>query len=711
MKKKKGIYRILSFVFCAMFLLFAGCDATGGGGGGGGDSIAVLDGTKVLSRPSGYSFAEAVGEYSENYYNLFAAKILEILYYGYEDAQFDENVLEDKGTFDSFMSLEGENTYGKFGGNDAYYLFDSLRYTITKVDSIYADQTATTPTKQIVYLNLANSWNWTIEDEATGNDIFFKAINASNYEKTGNEVKVTMGSDWRSDYADKWALLTTNHPNFKDSYIGAEAPKLDSTMSGVIDYYTSPYYQKVVEEKPEAEVTAKNFFQDALEYATYMFVLGYDYHTYDENGVLVDGAVNQAEDPYFSFKIAYTNGYVSGMTVDAVPGLGNNVAVVDALDFAKNRYQEIGGYVGIVEKNIGQITRFVLEKIIGGQSLDVVTVDMVDLVDDGNGGASQKLTQPDDLVFNRNYNSIVNNIVRYACNEAPIGYSLADDGVTVVPLSLSNGFSASMITEYKNNYFFANYDTIVGGVHVSDDSEIFKNIDAAEYQSLVIYPGEDLIGKTLGDLWLDFEYFENNDPTKTMLDELNINVGFRYFDHKQNKIVVDKQEQMTIKRGKNGTLRDENNEDISDQTMFLIGEGDGPYQVSLEEGSVEFREFNNAIGGGVLDPFVSGTDIELDPTNPSSFRASKYLSGLDDARKYYKLNDSKTSGQYGTLNEAMFAGADGCSFIEIYFDIDKDPSKSGISYDFKVCFRTVTEHQDPNSMPDIDDDDFDEGDF
>ena len=54
----------------------------------------------------------------------------------------------------------------------------------------------------------------------------------------------------------------------------------------------------------------------------------------------------------------------------------------------------------------------------------------------------------------------------------------------------------------------------------------------------------------------------------------------------------------------------------------------------------------------------------------------------------------------------MFAGADGCSFIEIYFDIVKDPTKTGICYDFKVCFRTIAEHEDANSEPD--DDDFNE---
>ena len=109
----------------------------------------------------------------------------------------------------------------------------------------------------------------------------------------------------------------------------------------------------------------------------------------------------------------------------------------------------------------------------------------------------------------------------------------------------------------------------------------------------------------------------------------------------------------------------------------------------------------------MLDPFANGSEI-VPPVGgiigPIQFKASKYLTGLDNARNYYKLNNSQTAGQYGTLNEAMFAGDDGCSFIEIYFDIDKDPSKSGICYDFKVCLRYVGEHEDVNAMPDIGDD-------
>lgn len=690
---------------CGMFLLFAGCTAGGGSGSGsGGDQIDVLSGTKVLSRPSDYSFADVVGNYSEYYYNLYANEILQNLYNLFETSEYDSRIISpsENDFANGFVEVTGDNTYGNFTDNNQYYLYDSLRYTITKVDNIYDDASGTNLQGQIVYLDLNKSWDWKIKDNAVGSEVYFSTIvNESNYNKESNEVDVIFSADWTEVYS--WNLNNgEDYPNFSSSYIGDAVIKQENgegvIIGGVpvVNYYKSPYYQTAIEGAETA--TVNNYFQDAMEYAIYMFVLGYDYHTYDAEGNVIEGAINAEDAPYFEFDITYdANGYVSGMTVD---GWGTDVPIAEALQIVKDRYAEIGGYVGVVEKNLEQLTRFIVEKVIGEDSPDEFTVEM-DAYYDNNGSNIPTSTQPDDITFNRNYYAIANNIVRYACEQAPIGYTLDAEG-NVQPLSLSNGFSASIITDYVGNYFFANYDVYSDGVYINDDSEIFANIEAAEYQSIVIYPCEELIGKTLGDLWFDFEYYELTDPTKTMLPELTLNVGFRYYDHLQNRIVVDEQQEMTITYGKNGTLKDENGEDISDQTLFMIGEGDGPYNVSIEEGSVTFREFNNAIGGGVLDPFVSGTVID-----PSGIKASKYLSGTDEARSYYKLNDSQTSGQYGTLNEAKFAGE--CSFIEIYFDIVKDPTLTGVSYDFKVCLRTVTEHED---VDDIDiDEDFDEDDF
>lgn len=688
---------------CGMFLLFAGCSAGGGSGSGsGGDQIDVLSGTKVLSRPSDYSFAEAVGEYSEYYYNLYARAILAELYNVFEGEQeVESRVISplDEDIQNGFTKLSGDNTFGNFSQeNNQYFLYDSLRYTITKVDSVYDDASGTNLQGQIVYLDLNKSWDWTIKDDAVGSEIYFSTIAGEDYSKTDSLAEASFSTEWTLLYNNNLEII--NYPNFSSSYVGGEVYKTENgenvQVNGVdvVNYYISPYYQTVIEGAESA--TVNNYFQDAMEYAIYMFVLGYDYHVYDAEGNLVEGAINEADAPYFEFDITYddTTGYVSGMTVG-----GWNTTIGEALQIVKDRYAEIGGYVGVVEKNLQQLTRFIVEKVIGANSPDEFTVEMESYYDN-NGSKIPTATQPSDLTFNRNYYAIANNIVRYACEQAPIGYTVGSDG-NAVPLSLSNGFSASMITEYAGNYFFANYDVISDGTYINDDSEIFANIEAAEYQSIVIYPSEDLIGKTLGDLWLDFEYYELTDPTKTMLPELTLNVGFRYYDHLTGEVVVDMQEEMVIPYGENGTFKDEHGEDISDQTMFLIGEGDGPYNVSIEEGSVTFREFNNEIGGGVLNPFVSGTEII------PSIKASKYLSGLDNARSYYKLNDSQTAGQYGTLNEAMFAGE--CSFIEIYFDIVKDPTLTGVSYDFKVCLRTVTEHED---VGDIDiDEDFDEDDL
>ena len=89
----------------------------------------------------------------------------------------------------------------------------------------------------------------------------------------------------------------------------------------------------------------------------------------------------------------------------------------------------------------------------------------------------------------------------------------------------------------------------------------------------------------------------------------------------------------------------------------------------------------------MINPFVSGTQLE--GGIGSNLHASKIISGTDDARKYYKLNDSSSYGSYGTLNEELFsvenAGTDACDFMEIYFDTVKQKGATGINYNFKVA--------------------------
>lgn len=647
-----------------MFLLFAGCDG-GMGGLGGDEAQKSLAGTKVLSRPSDYSFSDAVGEkFSENYYNLFARSCLNHLYSVYED-------VINRGSY--FYSIDEENglTYTTLGEDTKYYLSDSMRYTINKLTT--TRDSSGDIVSQVVELELSG-WNWAIpaNNSIRNRSIAFikttlNEVEKDNYkcELNGNSYKITFTNDFVDFSTDDWTMVYESRynssPEFKEIYYLDEGRKVEGNPDA-IDYYLSPYYQKKVE---EVEVTTENFYQDALEYATYLFVLGYDYQI-------------PADAPYFDFTTDFDA--VSGKITDVkVNWNGNQVSVVDALDEVKKIYKEQGGFVGLTEKNKEQIAQFVIDKVIGEDAYSKNTFEVVRINEklDANNIPSFDVTnQQDPLKFNRNYDQIVKNIVDYACNEAPIGWDAENNKA----LTLNQNYNASKITDYDADYFFMNYQDSDGN---NSDEHRFDHIEAAEYQSMVIFPKTSDVGKALTNIVLCFEYFDNPNPNLRMADSITINVGFRYFNSKGNngdgEIVFSGEKQIVVDNVKDGQFgRDEN----PDKYWVYIGDSSEIDDIILPNDLKVNTSFNKNIGNGAIDPFASGTIDENGAT------ASKLISGIDDARKYYKLNDSSSYGSFGTLNESMFsvnsAGDDACDFIEVYFDIVKQKGVSGISYNFKV---------------------------
>ena len=701
MKKNKW-FRILSFIFCFTFLLFAGCDASGDGEDNG-ISTQSLSGAKVLSRPANYSFSEAVGTFSEHYYNLFARDIMNKLYFVYNSQRLE---YEDQTKIYKNLVLKdagGANyqTYSQFTGENSNYLLDSPRYTITKVETV---RQGTSIEKQVLYVEDTSAWDWSIAaNTANSKTMFEKAKEVYPSLVVYDDGKysvVGLGMEWSAFVAS----ADIGIPDYDKYYYSDDVVKKDPVTGLVNEYYKSPYYQQYVE---GVTPTLSNHFQDALEYVTYMFVLGYDYAKLTEEGAVERDAsgkfVESDEFDYFDFEITKTT--AAGVTAMTVGGWGaNKIPVADALDLAKKKYQEIGGYVGVVDKNIDQLTRFVLDIMIGhdAYSKNVFTLEEKNYVYDFGTLTAAEIAALSDAEkeaykqndasnahkttkFNRNYDAIVKNIIANACKEAPIGES---DGEKV---TLENNFVASQITDFDGDYFFMDYeadpdDTENAG---GSDKNMFKNIEAAEYQSIVLFPMLFDLNKPLTDLWLAFEYYDNPDPTKTMLEELTINVGFRYFSCEGNggdgQLLFDDSKQMKIKRGQNGTLGGD-----PDENWFYICDND-TLNPDLKIGSnvVVKTLFNNSIGNNCLNPFVSSLTPIL------GRKASKTITGLDNARQYYKLNDSKSYGQYGTLNEAMFsknkAGNEACDFMEIYFDIVKDKNASNVNYNFKVgllCYAT-----------------------
>ena len=667
MKRKKQ-YKFLSILLCFMFLLFAGCDG-GMGGFGGDEAQKSLAGTKVLSRPSDYSFSEAVGKYSEYYYNLFARNILYGLYGAYEDQFLGVKAEQIPNIFDP-IDKENGLTFSTVDEKTKYYLYDSLRYTINKLTT--TRDSSGNIVSQVLELELSG-WNWTIpaKNEIRDRSIaFIKTIfngTEEHYkcEQNDNNYKITFTDDFVYYLTDDWTMVYqveyNSNPEFKEIYYFGEGKKNEAD-SDITDYYLSPYYQDKVE---ETAVTTENYYQDALEYATYLFVLGYDYQI-------------PADAPYFDFTTDF-NAKTGKIEDVKVNWNGNQVSVVEALDEIKKIYKEQGGFVGLTEKNKQQIAQFVIDKVIGANAYAKNKFEVVRVNEklDASNIPSQDLTnQQDPLKFNRNYDQIVKNIVDYACNQAPIGWDVENNKA----LTLNQNYNASKITDYDADYFFMNYQDSNGN---NSDEHRFDHIEAAEYQSMVIFPKTDDVGKALTNIVLCFEYFDNPNPNLRMADSITINVGFRYFNSKANngngEIVFSGEKQIVVDNVKDGQFgKDEN----PDKYWVYIGDSSEIDDIILPKDLKVNTGFNKNIGNGAIDPFASGT------VDGNGATASKVISGTDDARKYYKLNDSSSYGSFGTLNESMFsvnnAGGDACDFIEVYFDIVKQKGVSGISYNFKV---------------------------
>lgn len=684
----------------------------------GDDAPLSVQGVKVLSKPADYDFKDAVGkEYSDNYYNLFAWEILNALYKVYEDDSVQVRLENEKEVSRTkiYEGLDTENgtTFpikvdenGKPINPDIsekeHYLFDTLRYTITNVENVY-DSGILTSVK--VVWNANTRWQWTI-DNATLNyktndfkpDPTKDASKATIFDKTSAVLESLSKTDHKNisftfkgegndgDIISEWTEIYdigdtkidfSEFYNYKDGQV-----KIKDTQN--TDYWISPYYNIKADEGVASD--AVNFFQDALEYAIYLFVLGYDY-----NADVADG-------PYFDFEVIYDdNGFVSDVKVG---GWGNEKISVSkggensALGKVKKMYQEFGGYVGITrlaEGEVGegktnqeQIENFIKDKIIGQEAYEQ-NIFQVKHITKQDGVTSLEETKK----YNRNYDKIISNIVQYACTQAPIGMS--DEGEV---LTLDENYLASQITDYAGNYFGASYKD-------NQDNNLFEFIPAAEYQSIVIYPNEKDFNinylqnkfQAIGDIWLAFEYWD--DPRDTITPDADkekardkengivINVGFKYFDHEKGEFTANESVQKKVSYGQfpsykneDGSLNPNFEEEYENHVASFSDSGTG---TDREIGTVAIKtKFNYSIGNNAINPFASGTEIEAE-------HKSITINGKSRAREYYKTNTSSSYGVYGSLNPDKFVGEDGCDFIEIYFDIVKTKGVVGKNYNFKVA--------------------------
>ena len=751
---KKKLYKILTVCLCFMFIFFAGCSDGGlGTSDGSGDTSMgeppkSLDGVKALMKPEDYSFSELVGGNSEYYYNLFAGyvmdNLIEVYSYMYDN-------LSDSKSEDYNQVLNGTNLINLItGSNDQTddnikFYYDSVRYSITNISTLYQD---TENGNNLIGVRLTldtSGWNFGFHEYGIGdigNEFIISPLNNGNYTIDDSKPLITANYDESNqqiiiEYSELYLSLMSylasfespsENNNFNGTYNQYYVGSKDSEIEGVdLPYYTSPYYD--VNIGGLEEPLSVNEYQDALEYAIYLFVLGYDYE--------VDG-VESEDAPFFDFQIRHTD--ESGIMEPHVyvGGWGNDyIPISEALDRVKALYADVGSYVGLTapdpenpeeESNLDQIKRFILDKIIGlekdddGNYVSTSTIQVtnsvrasngylqtwVDINGDGIVDASElnitdsATLQRDDISLDREYETVVQNILDYACDQVLIGGS--DDNE---PVNIDTPFPISQIVDYAGDYFSLNYEDENGN---DDDSMVLRHIEEAEYQALSFKFLPEYIGENVTDIWLVFEYGypeADQDPTKTYLDELVINIGFNVYDSETGTLTKSNTIQKTIKCGQAAFFSDYEAGIMPDQNAVYIQEDDigdlgSDDTISIPGGIPIKMVFDDTMDNNVLNTAVSGT-VTGDYTSVIT------INGDSDARNYYKLNNSTSYGQYGTFNEEMFF--DKNDYFEIYFDVVKAKGidSENINYGFKVGLWTLTTTADNNF--EVVGDDFDEGDL
>lgn len=673
MNMKKN-HKILTIFLCLVMFFMAGCGDGGFGAGSEGSPIN-LEGVKVMRKPAEYSISEIVGEEnSEYFYNLLSSSITRYLYltyaYGIENIVDDENQVKLSilsGTNLEDILYDGTNL-------DRYFYYDSIRYSVESIIVNNVDNVLE------ITLDTSSAWNfgfdnyYTLDESVSGfptlalvnNDI---DILSTTYTENGDTLNIN------ADYIEYSESIYGTPGDYSNIYYGENVVENDILMYG-----ESPYYQEFVANEP---VTTLNTYQDALEYITYLFVLGYDYET-------ADGAVNSEDAPYFNLQISQNmqsvnfNGAtlslnIPSVTVERTPNGRTNVSINEALSEIKERYNVLGTYIGVTDENKEQLVRYILDYVIGldnGENGDYSFE--ITILEDGGGGTAQ-VTERRQVEVNRDYENVVRNIVDVACGEVRIGGVEGNDEVFI-----DTAYPISEIVDYKNDYFYTQWYDENGN---TSDENILGHVDAAEYQAMSISLPIEEIGSYLTDIYLCFEYNNDNPDNESELiyDELNgltLNLGINYFDSQGNILYSSTPVQKNVKYGRLMSDADYHTGiDPDIRNVFFTTSDDvtsddiyGPVFSQIEKIPLRMQ-FDNDIDEGVLNAELKGEEV-------NEYEHVIKITGNSKAREYYKMNPSSSYGQYATFDPNMFAGK--TDYIEIYFDVVKDKNMLNKNYNFKV---------------------------
>ena len=191
-------------------------------------------------------------------------------------------------------------------------------------------------------------------------------------------------------------------------------------------------------------------------------------------------------------------------------------------------------------------------------------------------------------------------------------------------------YPATVLQDFSTNTFFVN----------SKDNQAFQHIPKAEYQSIVVMPSEQ---QYLEEIW----FYLASDR------QMTVNYYTRSFDAKTGVVSIGPVKQVTT--------------NIESEFVYEEAKhGTVLFYKDNEETIVRTEKFNNDIGDGIIN--TNGQAVAM------TYPMSKYFDAVPSLNGF---------GSVSVLNHQKFAEADGCSYIEIVFDVQKDIDDDK-DYSFKI---------------------------
>ena len=647
-----------------------------------------LYGTKVLYRPDHYDFNEGSGgteEEENDYYGQYAWQILRRL-----------ELIYGISNIDSFeINNDNYQLFNNFDPNNLPYLYDSIRYQVDEYKQISNSLSFDGENWNSVAVdytnmsaNLNNAWNWSFDID--------KDDNSSRPFLYNSEMGNIIPDKIINDKSKISTIFAENFEIFSNDYI---FQYYSSLSTNYLNIYLGTSLEKDYENYSD--------FVKALEYVIYSYSLDLT-----PGEVIVD--IGKNGDKYYQVSV-----------IETVNGLQQQLTVDQALSQIKEKFDRLGSYVGIAERNKIKIQNWILDNVIGQNAMsnDDVTVysDATQItynettfvatsVAEANSilkslGAS--VTLPEDSIkttftseaVGRDYANTVEKIIDGVCSDVTIGSNEDED------VNVDERFLASEIIEYYGNAFAPGGDE--DPFPYFEDFESGKGsraIRPLEYQSAVIMFKEEV---NVQSLVVAFQYDADLDGYQTATGEvfdgsryLTIEVGLNYFNHATGQKTVVQTKTVNVPDGK---LSDVMGDDDLDEASKKAGiDFAQSVDFGLEDTILGDKNkdlicgpFNVDIGNGILKTDVGRNDYR---GNPFASQDPITIVGTTAVKDYYEIieptEEQIAQGETyltGQLNAERFKGSDGCDYLEVTYRVIKKVGDTTTNYRFYTGITVSTE--------------------